>query len=78
MSGATAATPAAAAVACAGDKMRVAVYLGASQPVHGTHTAMVRALLDAGHQTVFLFLLRWRPERFGTSAAGLDVCAKLW
>jgi hypothetical protein len=29
---------------------------------------MVSALLDAGHSTVFVFLLRWRPERFGTSA----------
>ncbi|CAE8628924.1 unnamed protein product [Polarella glacialis] len=47
---------------------RVAVYLGASQPVHRTHTKLVRALLDAGHDRVFVFLLRWRPERFGISA----------
>ena len=48
--------------------MSVAVYLGASQPVHGTHTSMVKALLEEGHATVFVFLLRWRPERFGVSA----------
>ena len=53
---------------------RCAVYLGASQPVSGTHVAMVTALLGAGHDIVFVFLLRWRPERFGTSA---DASAKV-
>ena len=57
---------------------KVAVYLGASQPVHGTHVAMVRALLDAGHATVFVFLLRWRPERFGTSADASSRTLRGW
>eukprot|EP00928_Gymnodinium_smaydae_P043730 TRINITY_DN29249_c0_g2_i1.p1 TRINITY_DN29249_c0_g2~~TRINITY_DN29249_c0_g2_i1.p1 ORF type:complete len:642 (+),score=147.78 TRINITY_DN29249_c0_g2_i1:79-2004(+) len=47
---------------------RVVVYLGASQPVHATHVRLVRTLLSEGHDRVFVFLLRWRPERFGTSA----------
>ena len=41
--------------------------MGASQPVSGTHVKMVSSLLEL-HETVFVFLLRWRPERFGTSA----------
>ena len=53
---------------------RCAVYLGASQPVCNTHVAMVTSLLAAEHEIVFVFLLRWRPERFGTSAdASADV-----
>eukprot|EP00929_Paragymnodinium_shiwhaense_P106105 TRINITY_DN7123_c0_g1_i1.p1 TRINITY_DN7123_c0_g1~~TRINITY_DN7123_c0_g1_i1.p1 ORF type:complete len:637 (+),score=110.72 TRINITY_DN7123_c0_g1_i1:85-1995(+) len=46
---------------------RVVVYLGASAPVHITHMRLVRSLLDEGHDRIFIFLLRWRPERFGTS-----------
>lgn len=66
---------------CAGlqliEPKRIAVYLGASQPVHGTHTKLVRALLDAGHDRVFVFLLRWHPERFGISAdAGAEQLRK--
>eukprot|EP00931_Biecheleriopsis_adriatica_P059206 TRINITY_DN35391_c0_g1_i1.p1 TRINITY_DN35391_c0_g1~~TRINITY_DN35391_c0_g1_i1.p1 ORF type:complete len:637 (+),score=123.42 TRINITY_DN35391_c0_g1_i1:58-1968(+) len=56
---------------------RVAVYLGASSPVHITHVRLVRALLDEGHDYIFIFLLRWRPERFGISAdSGADQLRK--
>ena len=57
---------------------RVVVYLGASQPVHSTHTRMIRALLDQGHHRVFVFLLRWRPERFGTSASSGAAQLRKW
>ena len=54
------------------DEQRVLVYLGASAPVHATHTRLVRALLDEGADKVFVFLLRWSPDRHGVTAdAGL-------
>mmetsp|Transcript_122938 Transcript_122938/g.393848 ORF Transcript_122938/g.393848 Transcript_122938/m.393848 type:complete len:259 (+) Transcript_122938:66-842(+) len=59
-------------------QQRVVVYLGASQPVHVTHMRLVRALLDEGHDRVFVFLLRWRPERFGTSADAATGQLRRW
>jgi hypothetical protein len=48
---------------------KVLVYLGASSPVSATHFRMAKALLgESGVDKVFVFLLRWRPERFGISA----------
>ena len=44
---------------------KVAVYLGASQPVHGTHVAMVRALLDAGPSSQYKRVLEYL-SRYGT------------
>lgn len=60
------------------DAKSVVVYLGASQPVHRTHVHLVRSLLDAGHDRVFVFLLRWRPERFGTSADAAADTLREW
>ena len=56
---------------------KAVVYLGASSPVHKTHTALIRALLDEGHDHVFIFILCWSPDRFGaTAAAGTAQLAK--
>ena len=56
---------------------RVVVYLGASSPVHVTHTKLVRSLLDEGFDKVFVFLLYWTPDRAGISAeAGAEQLRK--
>jgi hypothetical protein len=47
---------------------RAVVYLGASAPVHATHTRLIRSLLDEGHDHVFVFILAWSPDRAGVSA----------
>ena len=47
---------------------RAVVYLGASAPVHATHTRMIRALIDEGFDHVFVFILCWSPDRHGVTA----------
>ena len=57
---------------------RVVVYLGASAPVHATHVRLVRALLDEGHDRVFVFLLCWSPDRAGVSAESGAAQLRTW
>jgi hypothetical protein len=56
---------------------KVSVYLGASQPVSSTHTSMISSLLQAS-DLVFIFLLRWRPERYGPSADSSALTLRSW
>jgi len=56
---------------------RAVVYLGASSPVHATHTRLVRALLDE-FDVVFVFLLTWTPDRAGTSASAGAAQLRKW
>lgn len=59
------------------DGQRCVVYLGASAPVHATHTNLIQSLLDEGFDRVFIFILRWSPDRAGVTAeAGAAQLAK--
>ena len=56
---------------------RAVVYLGASAPVSAVHTRMIRALLDEGHDHIFVFILCWSPDRAGVTADnGVEQLAK--
>ena len=48
--------------------VKVIAYLGSSAPVHVTHMRMVQTFLADGFDHIFVFLLRWSPDRFGVSA----------
>lgn len=50
------------------DGMRVVVYLGASAPVHATHTKLIETLVE-GFDKVFIFILAWSPDRAGVTAS---------
>ena len=63
-------------MACAQE--RVVVYLGASAPVHATHTRMIRALLDEGFHRVFVYILAWNPDRAGAPPPTPSQRALLW
>lgn len=51
-----------------GQSERCLVYLGASAPVHATHTRLIRESLDEGFDRVFVFILCWSPDRAGVAA----------
>jgi len=57
---------------------RAVVYLGASAPVHATHTRLIRSLLDEGHDHVFIFILAWSPDRHGVTAEAGEAQLAKW